>query len=405
MNDKAPITPFSVNPDFDFDIRLAIGVSVAGAGDPGEILAATEQVRKDDHAGWFAAWHGLGERSAAAADASAAGGHRVSAASASLRASAYFAYAVNAASSLDHTTLLAEAFRRQQDAWHGFVANTTVEVTAVEIPYENDPLPGYVFRAADRAASGNPLLIAVNGSDGSLAALYASVAAPALARGYDVLVFDGPGQQSQLFEKNIPFRPDWEHVLTPVFDFAATLDGVDTGRVAVYGLSQGGYWVARAIAFEHRFAAAVVDPGLVDVSASWTAHVPPALLKYLDEGNIAEFDKEMAFGISLNPDGARTWAFRARPYGTTGYGETLLAVRQYNVASVAGLITTPLLILSPENEQFFPGQPEQLAALTSGVSTLISFTAAEGADEHCEPLARAVTAERMFDWLDDRLGR
>ena len=69
-----------------------------------------------------------------------------------------------------------------------------------------------------------------------------------------------------------------------------------------------------------------------------------------------------------------------------------------------GKITTPLLITSPEGEQFWPGQAEQLAALTQNVSTMVRFTAAEGAGEHCQPLARTLTAQRMFDWLDDQIG-
>ncbi|WP_460773678.1 alpha/beta hydrolase family protein [Microbacterium sp. GXF7504] len=260
-----------------------------------------------------------------------------------------------------------------------------------------------MFRAPTRRDGGNPLLVAVNGSDGSLAALWAACGADAVARGYDVLLFDGPGQQSQLFERHVPFRPDWEHVLTPVFDFAAALDGVDRNRIAVYGISQGGYWVTRAIAFEHRFAAAITDPGVVDVSTSWTAHIPHSLQKLLDEDQTEKFDKEMAWGMKLSPGAARTWAFRARPFGTSGYAETLEKVRQYDATAVAGQIRTPLLVLSPENEQFWPGQAEKLAERTADVSTLVRFTAAEGADGHCQPLARAVTAQRMFDWLDDRL--
>lgn len=226
---------------------------------------------------------------------------------------------------------------------------------------------------------------------------------PALKRGYNVVAFDGPGQQSELFEKNVPFRPDWEHVLTPVLEATRGLDGVDPERIAVYGISQGSFWVARALAFEHRFAAAIVDPGIVDVSTSWTAHLPQSLMRLLDAGDLERFDKEMAFGLKFSAETARTWQFRARPYGTTGYGETIQAVRRYTVAEVAGQITTPLLILSPENEQFWPGQAEQLASLTGTVSTVIPFTAAEGADGHCQPLARTLTAQRMFDWLDERL--
>ncbi|WP_460773680.1 hypothetical protein [Microbacterium sp. GXF7504] len=87
MRTHPEIRPFSDNPDFDFDIRVALGGAVAGAGDPGEILAATEPVGKNDHHAWFAAWQGLADRTEATATTSADGGHHVSAAGAFLRAS------------------------------------------------------------------------------------------------------------------------------------------------------------------------------------------------------------------------------------------------------------------------------------------------------------------------------
>jgi hypothetical protein len=406
----AHIRAFSDSADFDFEIRGALGASVGGAGEPGEILAAVAGIRHGEHDAWFDAWKGLADRTAATASASAKAEHHASAASAYLRASAYYGVAVNAASALAEPDAMAPTFAKQEAAWRGFVAHTSTVVEDVTIPCGGGTLPGWFFRADaaahapdhDRAAA--PTLVAVNGSDGSRAALYAAAVAPALQRGYHVLVFDGPGQQSELFEKQVPFRPDWEHVLTPVFDTVARLDGVDAMRIAVYGISQGGYWVARALAFEDRFAAAITDPGLVDVSTSWTGHLPHGLLKLLDEGHVEKFDREMELGLKLSPETARTWRFRARPYGTKGYGETIQEVRKYTVADVAGEITTPLLILSPENEQFWPGQAEQLAALTPGVSTLVRFTEAEGADGHCQPLGRTITAQRMFDWLDERVG-
>ena len=41
----------------------------------------------------------------------------------------------------------------------------------------------------------------------------------AVARAYNVLAFDGPGQQSMLFERGVPFRFDWEQVITPIVDY------------------------------------------------------------------------------------------------------------------------------------------------------------------------------------------
>jgi poly(3-hydroxybutyrate) depolymerase len=57
---------------------------------------------------------------------------------------------------------------------------------------------------------------------------------------------------------------------------------VDPKRVAIQGISQGGYWVPRAVAFEKRIAAAIADPGVVDVSTSWTASLPKPMLDHVN---------------------------------------------------------------------------------------------------------------------------
>jgi dipeptidyl aminopeptidase/acylaminoacyl peptidase len=403
MDTLTKIQALSPDPSFDFEIRTVLGHSVEGVAEPGEVLAAVAGVEKGDVAGYCDAWQNLAERVMEIGDTASAGGHRVSAAEAYLRASNYFAVAVNASSALGDDSMLLATFRRQQAAWDKFVAHSSITVDSVAIPYENTTLPGWFFRSPSASTEGAPTLVAVNGSDGALVGLWATTVSPALRRGYNVLAFDGPGQQSELFDHRSIFRPDWEAVLTPVYNYVAGSSGVDASRIAVYGISQAGYWVARAVAFEHRFVAAIVDPGVVDVSTSWTSQLPAELLSLLDAGHDREFDAYMDKGLDASPEAALTWSFRARPYGTTSYADTIRAVRKYTVADTAAQITTPLLVLSPEDEQFWPGQAEQLASLTSTVSTLVAFTAAEGANYHCQPLARTLTAQRMFDWLDDRL--
>jgi hypothetical protein len=62
-----------------------------------------------------------------------------------------------------------------------------------------------------------------------------------------VFVYDGPGQQSMLFERGVPFRYDWEAVLTPVIDTLVARQTWTPRRwPAMDGISQGGFW--RAIA-------------------------------------------------------------------------------------------------------------------------------------------------------------
>jgi hypothetical protein len=387
--------------DRDFAVRAVLGKCTRGGADVGEVLATIAQVPETDGEGWFTAWVALADRIAGIAAASAERGHRVSAARAYLRASNYYGVAINGVDGLEDTSPLVPTFRAQRAAWDGFVANTRWPVERVDIPYEGSSMPGWFFRPDDSGAA-RPTLVMNNGSDEAISGAWGEGSEGALERGYNVLVFDGPGQQSMLFERGIPFRYDWEAVLGPVVDLLVARDDVDADRIALYGVSQAGYWVPRALAFEHRFAAAIVDGGVVDVARSWSQHIPHVLRAAYEKGEKERFDKEMAVAMRLRPGARQTWGFRARPYGVTGFSAVLDAVSRYTVEDVAEKITTPLLITEPDGEQFFPGQSAELAALVPD-ATLVRFTQEEGASYHCQPLARELTEQRMFDWLDERI--
>ncbi|MFZ2530608.1 MAG: prolyl oligopeptidase family serine peptidase [Rhodococcus sp. (in: high G+C Gram-positive bacteria)] len=396
---------FYPDADFDYEVRGLLGAVAYGAAEAGEVLATIDSVGNHDHEHWFRAWHHTASEVRAAADAAAVAGHRASAAQGYLRAATYFAVAVNAVSGLGSDELLPPTFRAHRSSWDGFVDTTDYLVERVDIPYEHSSLPGYFF-AAPGTATARPTLIMVNGSDGAISGLWRSGASAALARGYHVLMFDGPGQQSMLFGRGIGFRPDWEAVLTPVVDVAVGRADVDATRLALYGISQGGYWIARALTREHRFAAAIADPGVVDVAASWTANIPAALMTLFRDGKKEAFDRDMALGLKFSPGAARTWRFRARPYRQSSFFDTLTEVHRYALDDEeAARITTPLFLTDPEDEQFWPGQSRRLADIVGGPAHLARFTASEGANFHCQPMARQLTDARMFDWLDDTLGR
>jgi hypothetical protein len=93
----------------------------------------------------------------------------------------------------------------------------------------------------------------------------------------DALTFDGPGQNAALHGQKLYFRPDWEAVITPVVDWLTARTDVDADAIVLHGVSQAGYWVPGAVAFEKRIAAAVADPGVVRVADSWEAHLPDAI--------------------------------------------------------------------------------------------------------------------------------
>lgn len=389
---------FYRDPQFDFEVRALLGHAPSGASEPGEVLSTIAGVGDGDHAAWFEAWHDLGSRLLGLAGGLRDAGHLESASGAYLRASRYLSLAVDSAGGEARLGV----FREHRAAWDGFIDTTVYSAERVAIPYDGAALPGYVIRPSDDEEP-RATLILNNGSDGSHSSMWGAAAHGALARGYNVLFFDGPGQQSLLFEHGVPFRHDWEKVVTPIVDFLLDRADVDPAKMAIYGISQGGYWVPRALAFEKRLAAAIVDPGVVDVAASWVDMLPGPLLKMLEEGKREAFDRDMAIGMRFSAATARTWEFRARPYQKQGYFDTMVEVRRYALGDLPAQITTPVFITSPEGEQFWPGQPEQLAEALPGERVLQRFTASEGANFHCQPLARTLTAQRMLDWLDAAL--
>lgn len=396
---------FYPSADFDYSVRGVLGDVPFGGADVGEVLATIDGVANDDHEHWFQAWHDTGSRLRALADAEAEAGNTLSASQAYLRAATYFAVAVNSVSGLKSDELLLPTFRLHRSSWDRYIDTTDRIVERVAIPYEGDTLPGYFFRPSLEDTP-RPTLVMVNGSDGAISGLLGSGGAGALERGYNVLLFDGPGQQSELFERGTGFRPDWEAVLTPVADWVLQRSDVDAERLALYGISQGGFWVARALAYEHRFAAAITDPGVTDISTSWTGSIPSSLMKLFRAGKKAAFDRDMSIGMKISPGIAHTWRFRARPYRQDSYFDTLTEVHRYTLTDAeAAAITTPLWLSDPQDEQFWPGQSKDLADRTGGPAELVRFTAAEGANFHCQPLARLLTDQRMFGWLDATLRR
>jgi hypothetical protein len=133
-----------------------------------------------------------------------------------------------------------------------------------------------------------------------------------------------------------------------------------------------------------------------------SANLPPAAMKILHDKQKDVFNGIMA-KAAADPTLARTFAFRARPYGITDAYEVFTEVEKYNLRDVAANIRTPLLITNPEDEQFWPGQSQALFDLVKCEKQMLHFERKEGANMHCEPMARKLVDLRMFDWFEDQL--
>jgi len=390
--------------DFQFGFEIALGSAYRGCADAGEVLVTAERIHDGDADAWVREWCATADPLWDAAREASDAGRRVSALAYARRAATYYATALYTIDQSSEHDRKLEIWRRQREVWERIVDLSDGE--RIAIPYEDTTLPAFFFRAPGAApGEARPLVVVNNGSDGATSQMWLQGGAAASERGYHWMTFDGPGQQAALFEQGLHFRPDWEAVLTPVVDAMTARADVDGDRMAVIGISQAGYWVPRALAFEHRFAAAVADPGVVDVSASWIEPLPGTLRKELEEGKQAQFDRNMHLGERFSKSTGALLTFRGEPYGVEGDSrfELYQTVMAYKLGDEVAQIQTPLLVTEPEDEQFWPGQSQVLYDRLTGPKELVRFTAAEGASRHCEPMGAALRDARIFDWLDGHL--
>jgi hypothetical protein len=143
---------------------------------------------------------------------------------------------------------------------------------------------------------------------------------------------------------------------------------------------------------------------VVDVSTTMLQQLPHFLVKLLDAGDRQKFDTDMAWALKVSPATRTMLEWRMRPYGVASPFDFFTAAREYALTDEQlGAIACPMLVTDPEHEQFWPGQSARMAAALRCPVTLLPFTAAEGADSHCEPAATGLRNERVFDWLDEHV--
>lgn len=393
---------FFKDENFEFLTLLTLGSTAFRLAEVGEVLVTVAAIREGDNESWFNAWTAAGERIEELAQKAEAGGHRQTARDARLRAAMYMGTAFFNVLGTSHAGEKIEVWKRHWENADAAFRLWSTPVERVALPYEHTELDGYFFSAG---AGRRPLLIFNNGSDSTIVEMLTLGVGEAVERGYHALIFDGPGQGQALYLQNLFFRHDWERVISPIVDWAITRPDVDADKIALIGWSQAGYWVPRAAAFEHRLAAAVVDPGVVKVNTSWIKHFPDEVMRLYQAGEREQFEHAIASATSDDPLMEAIATKRVEPYGSEVTFDILRELERWDLTDIAERIRCPMLIADPEDEQFWPGQSRQLYELLKAPKTLIPFSAAEGANWHCEPMAPVLRSHRFLDWLDQTLGR
>jgi pimeloyl-ACP methyl ester carboxylesterase len=388
------------DPQFSFQMLRALGSSVYGGSDIGECLSTGYRITEGDFESWYSEWNRTAERLHAFADECMESGRSVSARELYLRASNYYRLAEFYLHGDPSDPRIKELSDRSLDCFARFRRLDPTLVEVVKIPYEGTTLPGN-FYPVDDSGEPRPTLIVMTGFDGTMEELYAN-AKGAVARGINCLAYEGPGQGKVIREQGLYFRPDWEKVVTPVMDYALSRPDVDPKKVALMGISFGGYLAPRAAAFEHRLAALIADGGVYDFIGG---KVPPGMtmeqmLEFI-KADPEAFNKGAWERAETNPDmrwGMQNGIFT---FGAKDPADWWQKCAEYTMKDVADKIECPTLIIDSEADKSFPGEARKLYDALVCTKTWMQFTAVEGAEEHCQIGAGLISGERIFNWLED----
>jgi dienelactone hydrolase len=230
----------------------------------------------------------------------------------------------------------------------------------VRVPYHGTSLAAYLRVPAGQSKPA--VVIMMPGLDSVKEELQAT-AEYMLGRGLAIIAVDGPGQGETEYE--LPIEPAYEKVATAVADYLEGRDDVDPGRIGGFGVSLGGYYAARAAAYEPRIKAAVSLAGPFQWSLDWDI-LPP-----------------------------QTRATFQRRSGATTEAEAREKLSALTLEHAAARITRPLLVAAGGRDRLVPTyHAERLAREAPGAELFLIPDGSHGLTNHAFE-----SRSTMADWL------
>jgi pimeloyl-ACP methyl ester carboxylesterase len=382
---------FSSTPTFQFETVRVLWSAPFDGADLGEVITAVRSVRRADFESWHASWSRLAREVTSRAEGIA---HPVSRGKALLRASTYWRAAEFYLTPTDPRRV--EASRSARACFDRALSTLGVRATRSRVPYADAEMETIFLRASGPDRHG--VLVVHGGFDSTLEEMYFVVGAGAAQRGFDVLIYEGPGQGNLLRSHNMPFIPEWERPASAALD--ALREHGASGPIIGVGVSFGGHLLARAAAFEKRFDGIVLFDYFPGMLEAFKYRIPATL-----RGSFERMPRWMRLLVQLRSycDPELRWALRnARwVFDADTLPELVSSIRQYDDRAWARQIESEVLILLGQDEHFFDknlGYSFARGLVNARSVTVHEFSKESGGGLHCQNGAIHVAHEVIFDW-------
>lgn len=397
---------FSSDDTFQFQLLLMNGLATFHGSDTNEVLKTAMYIEPGNFESFSEAFKALAGKTKADADSTFINSDAINARDAYFACASYYRAADFYLHANWSDPRINEYWALQTECYNKAMAALPIPGQRLTLPAKGFDVEA-IFYAPEYPSpyTKRPTLIMGNGYDAAQEELMHFFIFPALARGWNVITYEGPGQPTVRRNQHIGFIPDWERAVTPVVDYLYTRTDVDFARLALLGNSFGGYLAARAAAFEPRIKALLLDGGIYDAHAAFVDQLPAALKSLYQSGQKAQLDAILAQALRdpQQPSGLRwgaeqgLWAFKIE----STY-DFLDAVRAYSIANLTSQIRVPTWIAAAANDQFYTGQPEQVKRALGERATLHRFDGPAG--YHTQVGASETTNRVIFEWLNKVFG-
>lgn len=378
------------NSHFDYNLAKYLGLATYSGAELGECLSTAHRITDGDIESWITEWSKTARRVEDYAVEALKGGHKVSAKEAWLRATTYYQAAFFFTPDKDPRK--AQLYQKHTGCFQsaGKLFDPPLEV--LSIPYEGRTLFGYFLRC-NTDSKPRPTVLIQMGADGSSEQIYFSGGgAAAVRRGYNALIFEGPGQTGTFMrDRSLNYRYDWEVPVKAVVDYALTRSEVDPKRIALIAYSMGGYFGPRAVAFEKRVAACIASglvPSMILMNPGSFAKMRAADGTYTQIQQWLLFEHMPKYGLNKGIDDI----------------DKLEAIwKTFNLYGLEDKITCPLLVVqaAAEGKEQTRIAKEFFDKLPNPQNKFRLTTEDDGAELHCQKGNASLLHAIEFDWLDD----